>query len=236
MSWIKLNLSVSTKDNKDELSEVNLYHNKLLLLAFLSLAAFISIAWLVTGKEVANIDHYIKEKISQLKHPAIEKSMRFITKLCHPGVLFFISLLVALIFIIHQSLQKAFILIIGVGGSIVLQFLIKQIFERTRPVEAFSHDLGYSFPSGHATTATVFFLLMSYLFSGRFTNVYSRILFISVNNFLFLLVGFSRIYLHLHWTSDVTAGIMIGCFWTSVLLLTSIPISSVMSLPNDPID
>jgi undecaprenyl-diphosphatase len=195
-----------------------------------------AVAWLVLTDETADIDHSVKEQLSQIRGPALDKFMRLVSGLFHPGVLFFFSALIACMFLIHNRLNDVFALMVGVGGSIVLQFVIKQIFERIRPAEALSHDLGYSFPSGHTTTATVFFLLVIYLFSKRFTNSTSRILFVCANLFLILLVGFSRIYLHLHWTSDVAAGFVIGFFWTSVLMLLTASIRSTVTRPDNTVD
>lgn len=78
---------------------------------------------------------------------------------------------------------------------------------------------GKSFPSGHATMATIFFAMLSYIFINTAHKRILKILYSSLMIVLFLLVGFSRVYLNVHWLSDIIAGFSLGLFWLSLSVL-----------------
>jgi undecaprenyl-diphosphatase len=106
---------------------------------------------------------------------------------------------------------------IGIGGYVV-NYIMKLSFHRVRPPNPLIDKLNnFSFPSGHATSAFIFYGLLSYLvWKTEIPKPYKYI----IGSFLILfslLIGFSRVYLRVHYPSDVLAGICIGFAW---LLLT----------------
>lgn len=102
---------------------------------------------------------------------------------------------------------------IGAGGFII-NYVMKISFHRLRPPNPLIERLeNFSFPSGHATGAFIFYGLLTYLlWKTKIAKVYKFI--ISTILILFsLLIGFSRIYLRVHYPSDVVAGFCIGFAW-----------------------
>ena len=123
-----------------------------------------------------------------------------------------------LIYLLFQNWKRALeIAAIGFGGFVV-NYLMKLSFHRLRPPNPLIDKLeNFSFPSGHATSAFIFYGLLTYLvWKTRIPKFYKFI--IGTMLILFsLLIGFSRIYLRVHYLSDVLAGICIGFAW---LILT----------------
>ncbi|MDX5444225.1 MAG: phosphatase PAP2 family protein, partial [Hymenobacteraceae bacterium] len=102
-------------------------------------------------------------------------------------------------------------------GSITLNLILKNIFDRPRPVIPHLVEAsGLSFPSGHSMVAASFYGLLIYLV---WVNVKNKLLKWAISLLLLLfiiLIGFSRIYLHVHYATDVVAGLAAGFMWVIV--------------------
>jgi len=102
--------------------------------------------------------------------------------------------------------------------GVILELSIKILVHRLRPEHALIPITKYSFPSGHATMAIIFFSILSYSIVEHIKNK-TKILLTSITLILILLIGFSRIYLGVHWFSDVLGGLILGLFINSTILL-----------------
>ena len=94
----------------------------------------------------------------------------------------------------------------------ILIFLIKNIVQRPRPLNALISLKDYGFPSGHVTNALVFFGILSYLLLKNPHIKKLKFFIIGIFIFMIALIGFTRIYLNVHWLSDVIGGLAIGGF------------------------
>ena len=122
------------------------------------------------------------------------------------------------LYLIFKNVKRAFeIAAIGIGGFMVNYFM-KLSFHRVRPPHPLIDPLNnFSFPSGHATSAFIFYGLLAYLiWKTRIPKPYKYIS-ATILILFSLLIGFSRVYLRVHYPSDVLAGFCIGFAW---LLLT----------------
>lgn len=106
-----------------------------------------------------------------------------------------------------------FLLILSVIGGMILNFLLKNIIQKARPINPLINVTGYSFPSFHAMQSIIFYSLLIIIFKDDFKNITLKYIFIALNLLLIMLIGFSRIYLQVHWVSDVIGGYMIGLGW-----------------------
>ena len=138
-----------------------------------------------------------------------------ITSLGSVTVLGLIVLLVCGLFLSFRRWREALLLLIASGGGLVITALLKDLFQRDRP-PAILHAvpaINASFPSGHATlTATVFLTLgalIAHFAQRRRVRVYA----LAAAVILSLLVGCSRVYLGVHWPTDVLAGWCVGASW-----------------------
>lgn len=200
---------------------MNNQRNKKLLLIFLIIFfAIITSLVIIQNPFIANIDSYIKASIANYESPFVTQIMFSVTKVCNP----FGTLVLFLIFGLFLKLKNNIsfnIFTISIFSSILLAEIIKILTQRIRPESILLAEQGFSFPSYHATVATIFLLSSFYLLAPEIKEIFSKKIFLTTTAILFPLVAFSRIYLSIHWTSDVVAGIILGyiCFLTSSIII-----------------
>ena len=109
-------------------------------------------------------------------------------------------------------------LAVTAGGGALLDAELKRFFARARPdvAQQLMHASGYSFPSGHAMGSTVVFAALSYLAFRTLPQWWERAAAVSFAATMILSVALSRVYLGVHWISDVSAGIACGLLWVAV--------------------
>lgn len=184
--------------------ELGLIKNYRKWLFLLPLVLFIVDFILIKTELIINIDQFIYHFLHNLKNPIITKFFILITNL---GDLVGISAVIALIFILNRKFAFKCILLS------VLQFLInavlKYIFKRPRPsVEHLVNVSNYSFPSGHAMAISCLYTLIIYsLYRSKWRYRY-LLIFVCIG--IIVLVDLSRVYLGVHYFSDVFAGTMIS--------------------------
>lgn len=104
-------------------------------------------------------------------------------------------------------------------GSILLNLILKFFFNRPRPLlPHLVPSSGLSFPSGHAMVSASFYGLLIYLVHRHVTHKIWRIVLIILLAIFILLIGFSRVYLHVHYASDVLAGWAAGLLWVMLAI------------------
>lgn len=105
-------------------------------------------------------------------------------------------------------------------GGIVLNEALKRLFHRPRPILPHLVKVsGYSFPSGHAMMSFIFYGMLIYLVWLNFRNKFYKLAMTLLLTAAFLLIGISRIYLGVHYPSDVLAGFAAGSFWLVACVL-----------------
>ena len=106
----------------------------------------------------------------------------------------------------------------ALGGAAILTVGLKHTFARPRPdfAQPFPAEFVWSFPSGHAMGALVVYGMAAYLLARWLKGTLSRLLLVGIAGALGLLIGFSRLYLGVHYFSDVLAGYAIGLVWLAV--------------------
>ena len=113
-------------------------------------------------------------------------------------------------------------------------FLVKYLVKRPRPDTPLVHALNYSFPSGHTFTSITFFGMLVYFILTYTNNKAVKIVAVVFSAVMVLLVGWSRIYLYVHYASDVIAGFCLGIMWLILarLFLINERSSHVVDQPN----
>lgn len=147
--------------------------------------------------------------------PWVEQSLLEITALGTGLVVLTIVAVAALFLALSEHRYAAFLLLLATGGGIVLNNLLKVAFERPRPqVFAWGTQVATSsFPSGHAMSAAIVYGTVAYLAARLESRRWMRVLTLLVAAVLIGLICLSRLYLGVHYPSDVIAGVTIGLAW-----------------------
>jgi undecaprenyl-diphosphatase len=149
--------------------------------------------------------------------PWLRQVMVDVTALGSVAVLTIITTLVAGYLGAAKKPALAAFTVGAVAGGALISTLLKFIYARTRP-DIVAHLVGTdstSFPSGHAMNSAVTFLTLAVLLARAETSVAVRRYLISMAIALTLLIGFSRLYLGVHWPTDVAAGWIVGGLWAA---------------------
>lgn len=148
----------------------------------------------------------------------LETPMLLVTALGYPWVVAPLLILAVGVFYLNDLKFSAALLLVSVPGTAILGTALKSVFGRTRP-EVFETGYGapfYSFPSGHAITAVSLYGVIVLLATRRLKG-WRRWMLATVGAILVLLIGFSRLYLGVHYPSDVVAGYLAATLWVSTV-------------------
>jgi undecaprenyl-diphosphatase len=208
--------------------EVRLLVGVLLLLCGLGL--FWVLADAVTEGDTGRVDEAV---LLALRNPAdlgdplgppwFEEMMRDLTALGGTAVLTLLTVTALLYLGMARHWRLAWLLLIVAVGSFVLNMLLKAGFDRPRPDLVPQGMVVYhaSFPSGHAMTAASIYLTLGALVARIQIRRSQAALVMVTAMIVTVLVGISRIYLAVHWPSDVLAGWIVGSVWAIACYLAA---------------
>jgi undecaprenyl-diphosphatase len=166
-----------------------------------------------------SIDLLINSKIVLFQTPFLTKIMTVITGIGSEICLAVLSIILFCYLIYKKRYQNSLLLAFGMLGGLLIELSIKAIVQRERPESMLIAETGYSFPSAHSLMALVFFAILIYAVKDDLKNAFLRYLFIAASILIVLLVSFSRLYLGVHWLSDVIGGLIIGTIWLLLLIM-----------------
>ena len=129
-------------------------------------------------------------------------------------VLFLIVVGFAILLFAVRNRAEAFFFFIALGGTGVLNQTLKFIFKRERPdIHRLIEETGFSFPSGHTMMAFSLYAVIAYILWRHIRTITSKVLLLFVATFMFAMIGISRIYLGVHYPSDIAGGVAASAFW-----------------------
>lgn len=191
-----------------------------LVVSIASLLGFAQIADSALGQEtLATIDLRLALDLHQIATPLTTQLMRFFTALGGPVIV--MITLAGMVALVAWRRWADLVLWIGaIGGGFLLTIVLQALIQRPRP--AFANPIGmeasWSFPSGHALMAMITYGLLAYLLIVRLRQWRWQVALALASLFLIVLIGFSRLYLGVHYLSDVLAGYAAGMCWLATCL------------------
>jgi undecaprenyl-diphosphatase len=186
----------------------------------LALILFILIADEFVLQKETGLDSIVFRALSGITGRSTTEVMLFITFFGSPYFLLTAYILLVGYYLIFRKNTKLSLDVAAIGIiSSILLFSLKSFFHRLRPLDPIVKPVkGFSFPSGHSFSSFTFFGLLIYIiWQYRFSKLWKWIL--TILFFLFAcLIAFSRVYLHVHYASDVVAGFFLSLTFLSFSL------------------
>lgn len=196
-------------------------HGMLLLLVFVGLLlplwGFVELADEIHEQEVIAFDDPILRFAHGLATPALDRFFVVVTDIGYQKGVVPLDILLVLALLWRRKLRPATFAAVALAGSALLNIGTKLAFARDRPSlwESITPELTYSFPSGHAMgSATLAWVLVLLAWHGRW-----RWAVVACVLPLVALIGFSRVYLGVHYPSDILAGWAAASAWAAVSYL-----------------
>ena len=155
---------------------------------------------------------------------ALKTAMIDMTALGSETILTLVTIMAIGFLLLRKRNRQALLVAVAVGGGAILSGILKASFSRARP-DVVPHlvyaDSG-SFPSGHAMNSAIIYLTIAVLIARSYEDMRTRYFIVGLATLATLTVGFTRLYLGVHYPSDVAAGWLVGGAWALAMGMIAI--------------
>lgn len=218
----------SGKLNQKALKEV--WFVIILFLIVISILFFIFLTFLIRSGILQKYDYSILllfRKQGEISSPIgpvwVTEMLRDITSLGSETVLTILVVIIAIFLILRKEYRTLYLILLVASGGFLVDLLLKYSFARERPdiVLHLTYVSSKSFPSGHSMMSAAIYLSLATIIARTQKNLTIRIYLITIAAILAFLIGISRVYLGVHYPSDVLAGWIAGSTWAAVCWISS---------------
>ena len=190
------------------------------IVCFLGVIAFGMLADEMGEGDTGRFDAFVREAVNSFATPMLTNVAIFLSFV---GDWPFLTVLGFAIFgylLYIKWKREAVIFFITNVGELILNVTLKEVYQRQRPEAFFGYDLppSYSFPSGHALGSFCFFGILAWLLAANVKSTMGKIEIYVTGSLLILFIGLSRIYLGVHYPSDIVAGYLVASVWTLTVI------------------
>ncbi|PZO15114.1 MAG: phosphatase PAP2 family protein [Leptolyngbya foveolarum] len=199
-----------------------------------SFIAFFGVAWLgvciatvyilaelsdeVLEQEAFALDETILLHIRRFANPLLDKVMVFITNIGDPHTVVPLTVIAFVFLLVNRQRLAATFFAINAAGGVALSYFLKLAFSKPRPQlwNSAIEEVTYSYPSGHALGSMVIYGFLSYVLAKMYPRYSAAIYTFAV--LMIVSIGFSRLYLGVHWPTDILGGYGIGFLWITACI------------------
>jgi membrane-associated phospholipid phosphatase len=183
-----------------------------------AIGALLFLAWLaneIPEGELRHFDDGTRAAVHQFASPFLTSSMLGISFLGSTLFLTGLTVVVVLCFALRRWKREAILFGVTMVGAASLDVTLKNVFHRARPVPFFDivAPKSYSFPSGHALASFCFYGALAAILTTRIKKRKAQVVMWTISAVLVFLIGLSRVYLGVHYTTDVLAGFAAALIW-----------------------
>ncbi|OUA09756.1 phosphoesterase [Bacillus thuringiensis serovar finitimus] len=190
-------------------------YRHLYLLSFTLLICFVVLSLSYHTACIEKFDNIVAHFIQSFRNDYLTAYFTWVSFIGSKRIYFPLLIILVMYFLVRKKLLSALLLTINYYGSRYLNSMLKLWYERARPdVTQLVTATGYSFPSGHTMNATAFLGFIAYVtITEERITLHKKLLIIFIASFVVLSISVSRIYLGVHYPSDILAGWAAGSSW-----------------------
>jgi undecaprenyl-diphosphatase len=191
-----------------------------LIISILSLIVFSFLVYIISAKKIVQFDSAIISFVQGFESPGLTSIMKLFSIIGDTPAVIVLSLVVLLfLYFVLKHRTELILFVAAIIGSVVLNLILKYSFQRARPdIHRLVEIAGYSFPSGHAMNACTVYTITSFLLWHNISTRTGRTILIIISTMMILSIGISRIYLGVHYPSDVIGGYFASGFWITIAI------------------
>lgn len=192
------------------------------ILCLFSLIVFGVLGYFVHGHDIIRFDSHVISMVQGMESVWLTFLMKFLSFIGSAPVIIVLSILI--LFFLYKALKHRYELVLFVGvmvGSPLLNLLLKELFKRARPdFHRLVEISGYSFPSGHAMSALTFYGIITFLLWRHIPVKWGRKALLIFSGMMIFGIGMSRIYLGVHYPTDIIGGYFASAVWLGFSIWT----------------
>jgi undecaprenyl-diphosphatase len=179
------------------------------------LIVFVGLADEVRDRDTLQFDEAVLRFVNQASTPALDRVVIAITNLGDKLAVVVFALVAGVMLYRSRRRRAAVVVLLGVAGAAALNLIIKSLFQRDRPElwERLVTETSYSFPSGHSMASSALALSLIIVM----WNTKYRLPVVCILGVYAILVGLSRLYLGVHYPTDVLAGWLVSATWVGLV-------------------
>nr|WP_106784465.1 phosphatase PAP2 family protein [Lysinibacillus timonensis] len=194
---------------------------KAFIIGIVCLLGFGTMALVVSRDQIVSFDLAVISYVQRLEAPILTAIMKFFTTIgSFKWILVIAIVVIIFLYFVLKHRSELFLFTIVIAATPIINGIIKGFFERARPdLHRLIEIGGYSFPSGHAMNAMAVYGILTFLFWRHIPSRLGRSVLIFISSVFILMIGISRIYLGVHYPSDIIGGYLASGFWLAVSIL-----------------